>query len=116
VIDYSRIDNSLDAFSFRYSLYLSIIYYLMKIRIIVDPDLCIGAASCVTIAPETFALNDENKADVLDHGQAPDGPSYEREVEVTEDEFEKIIMGAQSCPTLAIAIIDEAGNQLYPEA
>lgn len=86
----------------------------MKLRIVVDPDLCIGAASCVTIAPETFQLNTENKADVLDHGEADGGPSYERTVEVTEAEKDNIILGAQSCPTLAIAIFDEAGNQLYP--
>ncbi|RMD51811.1 ferredoxin [Candidatus Parcubacteria bacterium] len=84
-------------------------------KIVVDPDACIGAASCVTIAPDTFQLNDENKADVLDHGQAPGGPSYEREIEVTEEELETIIMGAQSCPTLAIAVYDEKGNKLYPE-
>lgn len=86
----------------------------MKLRIIVDPDLCIGAASCVTIAPDTFQLNTENKAEVLDHGTAPDGPTYERIVDVTEDEKETIILGAQSCPTLAITIFDEAGTQLYP--
>ncbi len=87
----------------------------MKITIKVDPDLCIGAASCVTIADDTFALNDENKADVLDHGAAPDGPSYERTIEVSEEEKENIILAAQSCPTLAVAVFDEAGNQLYPE-
>lgn len=86
----------------------------MKVRIIVDPDLCIGAASCVTIAPETFQLNVENKAEVLDHGQAPDGPTYERTMEVTEEELQNIILGAQSCPTLAITVLDEAGTQLYP--
>lgn len=86
----------------------------MKLRIIVDPDLCIGAASCVTIAPDTFQLNTENKAEVLDHAAAPGGPTYERTVEVTEEEKETIILGAQSCPTLAITIFDEAGVQLYP--
>lgn len=86
----------------------------MKIRIVVDPDLCIGAASCVTIAPEMFQMNVENKAEVLDHGQAPDGPSYEREMEVTEDELQNVIMGARSCPTLAISIFDAEGTQLYP--
>lgn len=86
----------------------------MKLRIVVDPDLCIGAASCVTIAPDTFQLNMENKAEVLDHGAAPDGPSYERIVEVTEEEKDTIILGAQSCPTLAVLIFDEAGTQLYP--
>ncbi|NBS68132.1 ferredoxin [bacterium] len=86
----------------------------MKYRIVVDPDLCIGAASCVTIAPEAFTLNTENKAEVLEHGQAPDGPSYAREVELTPEQLETVIMGAQSCPTLAIEVFDETGNKLYP--
>lgn len=87
----------------------------MKIKVVVDPDLCIGAASCVTIAPGTFQLNEENKAWVLDHGEEPDGHSYEREMEVTEDEKEEIILAAQSCPTLAVFVYDEAGTQLYPD-
>ena len=86
----------------------------MKYRIVVDPDLCIGAASCVTISPEAFVLNEENKAEVLDHGEAPGGPSYEREMELTEEELENVIMGAQSCPTLAVEIYDETGTKLYP--
>lgn len=86
-----------------------------KIRVKVDPDLCIGAASCVTIASDTFQMNAENKAEVLDHGQAPGAPTYERELEVTEAEKENIILGAQSCPTLAIFIYDEAGTQLFPD-
>lgn len=87
----------------------------MKITVKVDPDLCIGAASCVTIAPETFQLNEENKAWVLDHGQEPGGHSYERELEVTEDEKDSIILGAQSCPTLAVFVYAEDGTQLYPD-
>ncbi len=86
----------------------------MKLRIVVDPDLCIGAASCVTVAPESFVLNTDNKAEVLDHGQAPDGPSYERIIEATEEEKDNIIMAAQSCPTRAITVFDEAGTQLDP--
>ncbi|MFH1632153.1 MAG: iron-sulfur cluster assembly scaffold protein [bacterium] len=87
---------------------------LMKIKVKVDPDLCIAAASCITVAPDTFQLNSDNKADVLDHGQAPGGQSYEREIEVTEEEKEKIILAAQSCPTAAVIITDESGKQLYP--
>ena len=86
----------------------------MKYHIVVDPDLCIGAASCVTIAPEAFTLNAENKAEVLDHGSAPEAPRYAREVELTPEELDAVIMGAQSCPTLAITVTDENGNQLYP--
>ncbi len=62
-----------------------------KIRVLVDEDLCIGAASCVTIAPETFQL------------------------EVTDEEYEQILLGAQSCPTLAVFIYNEAGEQLFPD-
>lgn len=86
----------------------------MKLRIVVDPDLCIGAASCVTIDPATFVLNIENKAEVLDHGQVLGEPTYERIVEVTEEEKDTVIMAAQSCPTLAILIYDEDGTQIYP--
>ena len=87
----------------------------MKLTIKVDPDLCIGAASCVTIEPETFQLNEENKAYVLDHGTEPTPRTYERVIEVTESEKENMILAAQSCPTLAIFIFDEEGKQLFPE-
>ena len=86
-----------------------------KIRVVVDPDLCIGAASCVTIAPDTFQLNEENKAWVFDHGTEPVGHTYERWLDVTEEEKENIILAGQSCPTLAIFIFDEAGVQLFPD-
>jgi ferredoxin len=87
----------------------------MKIKVVVDPDLCIGAASCVTVSPATFRMNDENKAVVLDHGLEEGGETYEREIEVTEEEKEEIILAAQSCPTLAVFVFDEEGNQLYPD-
>lgn len=83
-----------------------------KITIKVDPDLCIGAAACVAVAPDTFKLNEDNKAVVLDHGA--DGTEYERTIEVTDDELETIILSAESCPTLAVFIFDEAGKQLFP--
>jgi ferredoxin len=85
-----------------------------RLIIKVDPELCIGAASCVTVAPDTFRLNEENKAFVLDHGQEPGGSSYERTLEVTEEEKENILLSAQSCPTLAVSIFDETGTQIFP--
>jgi len=88
---------------------------MARIRVQVDPDLCIGAASCVTIAPETFQLNEENKAWVFDHGQEPEGHVYERWLDVTDEEKENIILAAQSCPTLAIFIFDETGVQIFPD-
>jgi ferredoxin len=88
---------------------------MSKLTIKVDPDLCIGAASCVTVAPETFQLNEENKAYVLDHGQEPVSRTFERVVEVTDEEKENLILAAQSCPTLAVFIYDEEGVQLFPD-
>jgi ferredoxin len=89
----------------------------MKIKIVVDPQLCIGAASCVTVSPLFFQLNDENKAVVLDSG-AGGGASdrtYERVVEVDDAKKEEILLAAQSCPTTAISIYDEeTGEKLYP--
>jgi ferredoxin len=87
----------------------------MKIQLTVDPDLCIGAASCVTTDPQSFVMNEENKAEVLDHGQALGGPSYSRILEVTEDELQNVITAAQSCPTMAVIVTNqETGEQLYP--
>ncbi|MEK7576137.1 MAG: ferredoxin [Patescibacteria group bacterium] len=68
-------------------------------RIFVDRDLCIGAASCIAIAPGVFALDDENKATVINEKGADD---------------ETILLAAQSCPTRAIILFDEHGNQIYP--
>lgn len=86
-----------------------------KIRLKVDPDLCIGAASCVTIAMQYFELNSDNKAAVKDPALPMDPEVYERELEVTDAQKELIVMAAQSCPTLAIFVYDEDGKQLFPE-
>ena len=71
-----------------------------KWKIVIDRDLCIGAASCVALAMKTFALDAENKATVLDE----DG-----------DEAEAIKLAAESCPTKAIILENiETGEQEYP--
>ncbi len=68
-------------------------------KIVVDRNLCIGAASCIAVAPGVFELDSENKAVVYnDKG--------------TDDET--ILLAAQSCPTRAILVFDEDGNQIYP--
>lgn len=64
-------------------------------------DMCIGAAACAAIAPNTFLMDDENKAvfTVAD--------------EVDEDDA--ILAAAQSCPVFAIIVKDaETGEQVFP--
>lgn len=69
-------------------------------RIVVDRQGCIGARSCVVVAPGVFQMDDENLAYVTD----PD----------STDE-DTILMAAQSCPVLAIRLYDEDGKQIFPE-
>ena len=69
-------------------------------KIVVDRNLCIGAASCIAVAPGVFELDAENKAVVYNDKGADD---------------ETILLAAKSCPTNAILIFDEEGNQIYPE-
>ncbi len=72
----------------------------MSYKIIIDRDLCIGAASCVVAAEKVFAMDNENKAVVVD---------------ATGSDAKTILLAAKVCPTLAIAIIDEAtGKQIWP--
>ncbi len=68
-------------------------------KIVVDRDLCIGAAPCVTVAPGVFQMDDENKAYVVDQHGADN---------------ETILLAAQACPVQAILLYDENGGQIYP--
>lgn len=66
----------------------------------IDRDLCIGAATCVALAPKAWALDDEAKAIILD---------------TTEEETDQALLdAAKGCPVMAIFITDENGKQLYP--
>jgi len=66
----------------------------------IDRDLCIGAATCVALAPKAWALDDEAKAIILD---------------TTEEESDTALLeAAKGCPVMAIFITDETGKQIYP--
>lgn len=71
-----------------------------KYKVEVIREKCIGAASCVAIAPKVFDLDEEQIAIILDpHG---------------EDDQTKLL-AAQSCPTAAIIVTDtETGQQVWP--
>ncbi len=66
----------------------------------VDRDLCIGAATCVAIAPKTFLMDSDAKAVIIATAE--------------EDTDETIIDAARSCPVAAIIIKNEKGEQVYP--
>ena len=65
----------------------------------VDRDACIGAGSCSVIAALTFALDEDQKAVIIN----PDG-----------NDLDTVLQAAQSCPTDAIVVTDKDGKQLWP--
>jgi ferredoxin len=69
----------------------------MKAR--VDRDICVGSAMCVATAPEVFELDNDGFSRVVN----PDAGSDELLREA-----------AEGCPSQAIVLEDEEGNQIYP--
>lgn len=90
----------------------------MPYKVKVDRDLCIGAASCVAVAPDTFELDSEGKAVIKkkDGTMTSDFVNYS---DINDTEV-NILNSAKSCPVNAIIIVevDEQGNeirQVWPE-
>ncbi len=72
-----------------------------KLKVTVDREACIGDGACCSDAPETFEMDDEDKAVVKPGGS---------------DSRDAILEAAQNCPTDAITVVDKAtGKKLYPE-
>ena len=72
-----------------------------NLKIHVDRDLCIGAATCVAIAPKTFVLDSEAKAIIL--------------TTLDQDQDNVIIDAAKGCPVAAIIIEDDKGQKVFPQ-
>lgn len=90
----------------------------MAFKVKVDRTLCIGAASCVAVAPKTFELDSEGKAVTLkkDGTKTSDYVNY---IDIDDTET-NILNSAKSCPVDAIIIVevDDQGNeikQIWPE-
>ncbi|MFH1420064.1 MAG: ferredoxin [Planctomycetota bacterium] len=72
-----------------------------KLKITIDEDTCIGDGLCCDDAPDTFEMNDDEKAVVKN----PVG-----------DDRAAILEAANNCPVEAIRVEDtETGEVLYPE-
>lgn len=71
-----------------------------NLTVVVDRDLCIGAATCVAIAPKTFVMDSEAKAVIIN---------------TIEEELDDIIIdAARGCPVAAIIITNEKGEKVFP--
>lgn len=86
-------------------------------KIVVDRDLCIGAATCVVLAGKTFALDEEGKVYILneDAAQSKKGDTGTVVESIQTDEMDvrdTIIEGARSCPVLAIKLFEDDGTEI----
>lgn len=73
---------------------------IRKYTITIDRNLCIGAATCVALAPRAYQLDSEAKAVFL--------PTAEEETD------QSLLEAARGCPVMAIIIKDETGAQIFP--
>ena len=72
----------------------------MKVSVAVDKSKCQGFGACTRVAPDAFALDSEQRAEVR-NPQAVDP--------------ELLLKAARSCPYRAIAAVDtETKEQLHP--
>ncbi len=67
----------------------------------IDRKACIGAATCIVVAPQGFELDNENIAITKPGAEGLDDDT--------------LLMAAQSCPTSAIILFDENGEQIFPK-
>ena len=71
-----------------------------KVRVSVDPKVCVGNAMCEAFAASTFRLNAQRQSEAVD----PQGNS-----------LEEILEAAENCPVSAITVEDEeTGERLFP--
>lgn len=73
---------------------------MAKYKVKIDRNLCIGAGSCVAIAPLAFTLDNEAKAIVLPGSSTADD--------------NLLLEAAKACPVAAILVYDETGKQIFP--
>ncbi len=72
----------------------------MAFTVKIDRTLCIGAGSCVALAPLAFSLDNEAKAVLL--------PT------ASSESNDNLLEAAKACPVAAICVYDENGKQVFP--
>jgi len=74
-----------------------------KLTVKVDTKLCIGAASCVSVAPQFFKLDEDNVAFLVDPVTGEEKTTIT--FDATEKDVAAIRESVENCPTSAIVIL-----------
>jgi ferredoxin len=81
----------------------------------IDRDKCIGAASCIAVYPDVFEIDTEGKAVLKLKGDKTSSDKIDiTALDVTSVDDDTLLLAAQSCPTAAISLFDETGDQIFP--
>lgn len=81
---------------------------MVKIKIIYDRSVCIGAAACAAMDPKYFEIDAEGKAILKGSVKDKDGKDV-LEIQDNDDTYQ----AAESCPVRAIKLINlETGEEL----
>jgi ferredoxin len=62
-------------------------------RIEIDPRICVGSATCIAVAPDHFAFDDDDRSQPVLEMAEPDSA---------------LLTAAQMCPTGALTVTDTA--------
>ena len=79
-----------------------------KLLLSIDQDKCLGAMSCVTLAPTVFAYDSTPKG----HWRKKSEPLGMMDVEEGEVDGETMYHAAESCPYKAIVVKDAATGEI----
>ena len=79
-----------------------------RVNVRIDHDVCMGASSCVELAPEIFRLDWSKRKSMFD-------PAPLEKISETGADPDRVFMAAQSCPYRAIVLEDAAdGERIFP--
>ena len=82
-----------------------------ELTLSIDQAKCLGAMSCVTMAPAVFAYDDTTKG----HWRKQSEPLAMMEVDAGQVDSETLRLAAESCPYRSITVRDSAsGEELFP--
>ena len=82
-----------------------------KLTLAIEQEKCLGAISCVIMAPSVFALD----ASQLGISRKHDEPLGMRDVQEGEIDMETLVLAAESCPYKAIRVkYSVTGAQILP--
>lgn len=82
-------------------------------KIVVDRQACISAATCVLLAAKTFVLDEEGKSEVINRRGAEKTAEFSCAWSTSDQDAQEVIIDAAlACPVKAIQIFEDDGTPI----